>query len=40
MVNLPNGFIFKHAQAIKTAVMKILSSSFNFDYSGQTHSTL
>ena len=34
-VNLPNGFIFKHAHAIKTAVMKILSSSFNFDYSGR-----
>ena len=34
-VDLPNGFIFKNAQAIKTAVMKILSSSFNFDYSGR-----
>jgi hypothetical protein len=32
-VDLPNGFIFKNAQAIKTTVMKILSSSFNFDYS-------
>jgi hypothetical protein len=34
-VDLPNGFIFKNAQAIKTAMMKILSSSFNFDYSGR-----
>jgi hypothetical protein len=34
-VDLPNGFIWKNAQAIKTAVMKILSPSFNFDYSGR-----
>ena len=34
-VHLPNGFIFKSAHAIKTSVMKILSSSFNFDYSGR-----
>jgi hypothetical protein len=34
-VDLPNGFIFKSAQAIKTAAMRILSSSFNFDYSGR-----
>jgi hypothetical protein len=34
-VDLPNGFIFKNAQAIKTTVMKILSASFNFDYSGR-----
>ena len=34
-IDLPNGFIFKNAQAIKTAVMKILSTSFNFDYSGR-----
>jgi hypothetical protein len=27
-VGLPNGFIFKNAQAIKTAAMRILSSSF------------
>ena len=36
-VDLPNGFIFKNARAIKTTVMKILSSSFIFDYSAETH---
>jgi len=39
-VDLPNGFIFKSAQAIKTAAMRILSSSFNFDYSGEMLSFL
>jgi len=34
-VNLPNGFIFKTAHAIKTTLMKIATPNFNFDYSGR-----
>lgn len=34
-VNLPGGFIWTTAQAAKTAVMKILSESLNFDHSGR-----
>jgi hypothetical protein len=33
-VQLPGGFIWTTAQAAKTAVMKILSPSLNFDHSG------
>jgi hypothetical protein len=35
IINLPKGFIFKTAHAVKTAVMKILSPNLNFDYSGR-----
>ena len=34
-VQLPKGFIFKIADAAKTKVMKILTSSLNFDDSGK-----
>lgn len=34
-VNVPNGFIFKTAEAAKTALMRILSPRLSFDYSGQ-----
>ena len=34
-VHLPEGFIWKTAQAVKTAVMRILSVTLNFDYSGK-----
>jgi hypothetical protein len=35
LVNLPKGFIFQTAHAVKTAVMKILSPNLNFDHSGR-----
>jgi hypothetical protein len=34
-LHLPNGFIWKAAQAVKTAAMRIFSPSLNFDYSGK-----
>ncbi len=34
-LRLPNGFIWKAAQAVKTAAMRISSPSLNFDYSGK-----
>jgi hypothetical protein len=34
-VHLPAGFIWKSAQAVKTVVMRILSLTLNFDYSGK-----
>jgi hypothetical protein len=34
-MHLPNGFIWKTAQAARTSVMKILSPNFNFDHSGR-----
>jgi len=35
VVNLPKGFIFQTAHAVKTAVMKILSPNLNFEHSGR-----
>jgi hypothetical protein len=35
MVNLPKGFIFQTAHAVKTAVMRILSPNLNFEHSGR-----
>jgi hypothetical protein len=34
-INLPKGFIWKTAQAAKTAVMRILSPNLNFDHAGR-----
>jgi hypothetical protein len=34
-IHLPQGFIWKTAQAAKTAVMKILSPNMNFDHAGR-----
>jgi len=34
-INLPNGFIWKTAQAIKTHLMKITTPHLNFDHSGR-----
>jgi hypothetical protein len=34
-IQLPNGFIWKTAQAVKTAVMRIVTPNLNFDYSGK-----
>lgn len=34
-VQLPKGFIFKVADAVKTKVMRILTPSLNFDHSGK-----
>jgi hypothetical protein len=34
-VNLPNGFIWKTAHAIKSTLMKIATPNLNFDHSGQ-----
>jgi hypothetical protein len=34
-INLPSGFIWKTAQAVKTMAMRILSPALNFDYSGK-----
>jgi hypothetical protein len=34
-INLPNGFIWKTAHAIKTKLMKIASAGLNFDHSGR-----
>ena len=34
-INLPNGFIWKTAHAIKTTLMNITSPSLNFDHSGR-----
>lgn len=34
-IQLPNGFIFKLADAAKTSIMKILTKNLNFDDSGQ-----
>ena len=34
-IHLPKGFIWKTAQAAKTAVMKILSPNMNFDHAGR-----
>lgn len=34
-IHLPNGFIFRLADAAKTSVMKILTKNLNFDDSGQ-----
>jgi hypothetical protein len=35
LVNLPKGFIFQTAHAVKTAVMRILSPNLNFEHSGR-----
>jgi hypothetical protein len=34
-INLPNGFIWKTAHAIKTRLMKITTPNLNFDHSGR-----
>lgn len=34
-INLPNGFIWKTAHAVKTAVMNILSPNLHFDHRGR-----
>jgi len=34
-INLPNGFIWKTAHAIKTTIMRIATANLNFDYSGR-----
>jgi hypothetical protein len=34
-IHLPKGFIWRTAQAAKTAVMKILSPNLNFDHAGR-----
>ena len=34
-INLPNGFIWKTAHAIKTKLMKIATPNLNFDHSGR-----
>jgi len=34
-INLPNGFIWKTAHAIKTTLMKIATPNLNFDHSGR-----
>ena len=34
-LQLPNGFIFKVADAAKTKIMRILTPNFNFDHSGK-----
>jgi hypothetical protein len=34
-INLPTGFIWQTAHAIKTTVMKILTPNLNFDHSGR-----
>ncbi|MGH7933653.1 MAG: DUF1326 domain-containing protein [Candidatus Binataceae bacterium] len=34
-LNLPDGFMWKSAQAVKTAAMKILTSNLSFDHSGR-----
>jgi len=34
-INLPNGFIWKTAHAIKSTLMKITSPALNFDHSGR-----
>ena len=34
-IHLPKGFIWKTAQAAKTAVMKILSPNMNFNHAGR-----
>ncbi len=34
-INLPNGFIFKTAHAIKSTLMKIATPNLNFDHSGR-----
>ena len=34
-INLPNGFIWKAAHAIKTNLMKITTPNLNFDHSGR-----
>ena len=34
-LQLPNGFIFKVADAVKTKIMRILTPNFNFDHSGK-----
>jgi hypothetical protein len=34
-INLPNGFIWKTAHAIKTKLMKITTPNLNFDHSGR-----
>ena len=34
-VHVPKGFVFKTAQAVKTRMMKILSTSLNFDHAGR-----
>ena len=35
MVNVPKGFIFQTAHAVKTAVMRILSPNLNFEHGGR-----
>jgi hypothetical protein len=35
IINLPKGFIWKTAQSVKTAVMKIVSPHLNFDHAGR-----
>jgi hypothetical protein len=34
-LRVPNGFIWKAAQGVKTAAMRILTPNLNFDYSGK-----
>jgi hypothetical protein len=34
-LRLPNGFIWKAAQGVKTAAMRILTPNLKFDYSGK-----
>jgi len=34
-INLPNGFIWKTAHAIKSKLMKIATPNLNFDHSGR-----
>jgi len=34
-INLPNGFIWKTAHAIKSTLMRIATPNLNFDHSGR-----